>query len=166
MKQALSICMFGIAVLAGACASSDTVAPGLPGTDVPIVRFRAEPYSFAYNSGLDHTARLVIRDEITWQATWNQIWRGNSEVPSVPAVDFSREMVVVAALGTRSSGGYGIMIDNATETPSNALNIVVRSITPGAKCATTAAFTQPVDIARIPLRLSVGFTERSEVSEC
>jgi len=92
--------------------------------------------------------------------------RGGS-VPTIPVVDFSREMLVVVALGSHSSGGYGILIDGASEAASGNVSIAVRSISPGAGCGVTAAFTQPVDIARMPRRDgAVSFAERSEVTDC
>jgi hypothetical protein len=156
-----------LTVVLGAWACSDTASPpGEPGANVPVVRLRSEPYSFAYYSGFDKADRIVIRDAVTWQSVWKDVWSGDSEVPPVPAVDFSREMVLVAALGARSSGGYGIMIDGANETVTGGINVTIRSISP-LNCVVTEAFTQPIDIARLPIRSGrVEFTERSEVRRC
>jgi hypothetical protein len=75
-------------------------------------------------------------------------------------------MVVVVALGSRSTGGYSILIDGANEGENAGLVITVRSISPE-NCVVTAAFTQPVDVARLPRRDgSVVFLERSEVHTC
>ncbi len=157
-----------LAVTFGACSGSDMSSPpGEPGAEVPIIRLRAEPYSFAFNSGLDKPARIVVRDALIWQAVWTQIYRGTFPVPPPPTIDFSREMVVVAALGARSTGGYSILITGANETDDNGVNVAVRSSSPGNTCGVTEAFTQPVDIARMPIRTGkVVFTERSEVFQC
>jgi len=134
--------------------------------NIPVVRLRAEPYSFEYNSGLSSAARLVVRDAGVWQSLWTQIYQQRFPVPARPAIDFSREMVVVVALGTRSSGGYSILIDGASGEGAN-VAIAVRSIAPGQKCGVTAALTQPVDIARMPRRDGkVSFAEHAEVKEC
>jgi len=152
-----------LATLAACAGPEMSSAP--PGTPVPIVRLRSEPYSFSFVSGFDKQARVVVRDDATWQAVWTQIFRGGT-VPAIPSVDFSQEMVVVAAQGSISTGGYGILIEGASESVSG-LSITVRSVSPGRRCFVTAAFTQPVDIARVPRRDgAVKFTERSEVSEC
>ena len=173
-----SVVRFGaiaLAVALGACAGADPASPpgnvvtppGDPGTTITVVRLRSEPYSFAYYSGLSESDRIVVRDEVTWQAMWKQVWRNAGRVPDLPAVDFSREMILVAALGTRGSGGYGILIDGATEAGADGIDVVIRSISPGTSCARTAALTQPVDIARLPLRAGkIEFTERAEVSSC
>jgi len=140
--------------------------PSEPGANVPVVRLRSEPYSFAFYSGLDKPDRIVIRDPVTWQVVWKDVWRGFSEVTPLPAVDFSREMILVAALGAHSTGGYGIMIDGANEAANGGLNVTIRSISP-LNCLVTEAFTQPIDIARLPIRTGrVEFTERSEVHQC
>ena len=153
--------------VAAACAHPEAaLTPGTPGKAVPIVRLRAEPYSFEFSSGLDRPDRIVVRDPILWQALWVQIYRGRSPVPPAPTFDFSQEMLVVVALGTRSSGGYGILVDGANESENGGTAVTVRSISPK-NCVVTAALTQPVDIARLPRREgSVSFIERSEVHVC
>ena len=154
--------------LIGACAHPEaSTSLVIPGDPLPIVRLRAEPYSFSYNSGLDQAGRIVVRDPSSWQTLWAQIHRGYTPVPAVPAVDFSQEMIVVVALGSRSSGGYGILVDGANEARNAGLVVMVRSISPGPKCGVTAALTQPVDIARVARRDGdVSFLERSEVHTC
>jgi hypothetical protein len=155
-----------LAVMLGLGACSDSASPpGEPGANIPVVRLRSDPYPFAFYSGLDKPDRIVIRDPLTWQIVWKDIWRGFSEVPPVPAIDFSSEMIVVAALGARSTGGYGILIDRANEVANGGISVTIRSISP-LNCLVTEAFTQPVDIARLPIRGNVEFTERSEVHQC
>jgi len=151
----------------GACSDS-TSSPGKPGANIPVVRLRSEPYPFAFYSGLDKPDRIVIRDPVTWQIVWKKVWGGgygDSKVPPLPAVDFSSEMILVAALGARSIGGYGILIDRAHEVANSGISVTIRSISP-LNCLVTEAFTQPVDIARLPVRGRVEFTERSEVHQC
>lgn len=153
-----------VAVLALACTSQG--ATSSPGSHIPMVRLRAEPYSFTYSSGLQQRARLVVRDVASWQTLWNEIHSNRSYVP-LPVVDFSREMIVVAALGARSSGGFSILLDEASEDTDGTIQVTVHSISPGRSCVVTAAFTQPVDIARVPRREGpIRFIERSSVSTC
>jgi hypothetical protein len=165
MKKFLEVAGMVLIVGIAACAAPEqSTLP--PGPSIPVVRLRAEPYSFEYNSGLTEPTRLVVRDAAEWQSLWTQIYQGRFPVPPLPAIDFSREMIVVAALGTRSSGGYSILIDGASATGAD-VAIAVRSIAPGRKCGVTAALTQPVDIARLPRRDGqVSFVERAEVKEC
>jgi hypothetical protein len=143
-----------------------TLSPETPGKSLSVVRLRAEPYSFAYVSGLNTPERIVVRDAASWQTLWARINAPLLPVPPVPAADFSQEMLVVVALGARSSGGYTILVDGASVAEDGSTSVAVRSISPK-NCVTTAAFTQPVDIARMPRREgNVSFVEQSEVHTC
>jgi len=158
---------FGVAVVAVSvgCAGSDVTQP--VGATIQLVRLRAEPYSFTFYSGFDKPTRLVVRDVVTWQAVWHQIYLRQSPVPPLPAIDFSREMVVVAALGSHSTGGYSILLAGATEAAADGIVVTVNSNSPGSNCFVTEAFTQPVDVARLPLHHGpVSFVEQSHVSTC
>ena len=136
------------------------------GERVPIARFRAAPHPLAFSSGVGEPARLVIRDEPLWRATWAAIWSPVEPQPAVPAVDFAREMVVVAARGGRPSGGYGIVVDSATLHGAT-LVVHVRATSPGPRCSVTGALTAPVDAARLPRHDGpVEFRERAEVTRC
>jgi hypothetical protein len=166
MKSLVGAASFAVLAMGVACSSADiTTQP--TGPNIPMVRLRAEPYSFASNSGFDKPARTVVRDAAAWRALWSQIYVGSAPVPAPPAIDFSREMVVVVALGSRSTGGYGILLEDASEDGAGGTAITVRSISPGPGCGVTLAFTQPVDVARLPLRQGdVRFVERSQVIDC
>jgi len=168
MNQLVRLVALILTSVTAACAHPEaTPSPGPPGELVPIVRLRAEPYSFAFYSGLENPDRIVVRDPALWQAVWAQIYSRQSPVPPVPAIDFSQEMLVVVALGTRSSGGYGILVDGANEAQNAGLVVTVRSISPGRGCGRTGALTQPIDIARVPRRAGdVSFVEHSQVTDC
>jgi hypothetical protein len=160
-------CRIVIAALtAGAAACGSPTGSSSPGEALGITRLRVEPFSLTYASGLRERQRLVVRDASAWQQAWSSIWRGTSPEPPIPQVDFGREIVVVAAMGERLTGGFTILIDSALEGTSG-VSIRIRSISPGSGCGTTQALTQPVDIARVPRRDgSVTFDERLETQEC
>lgn len=156
----------------GACGKHagviDTVIhdEGPTATLLPITRLRAEPYSLTYNSGLTDPARVIVTDAQQWAQVWGAIWRNHSPEPALPQIDFAQERVVVAALGQRNSGGYGILVESAAQHPDY-VEVVVQKVSPGARCGVTAALTQPVDVARIPAgTLPVRFRERDAVQEC
>ena len=153
-------------LLAVVACSATTIDSSPPGTPLQFTRLRSEPYSFTFNSGFDQPARLVIRDQAAWSAAWQKTFERSSPVPPVPDIDFDREVVVLVALGSHSTGGYSILIDGASAT-EDGTSVVVRSSAPGSSCGTTQAFTEPVDIARLPRRQgAVTFIERSEVHTC
>ena len=153
-----------VAVAVMACGSNPS-APDVS-EQLPVVRIRPEPASLTYNSGLSQAQQVIVRDRASWEQTWAAIWRNHSPQPELPAVDFSREMIVVAALGSRPTGGYGIFIDSASSGPSG-VEIAVRAVSPGNGCAVTLAITNPVDAARVPRREGpIRFSERREIQEC
>jgi hypothetical protein len=167
MLRFVRIASVSVLVLNSACSDDPRPTQTLPGTSLTMVRLRDEPYSFSFNSGFDKPARLVVRDPVTWRVVWNQTYLRQTPVPPLPSVDFSREMIVVAALGSRSSGGYSILLDGASGLANDGIEVIVDSSSPGSECGVTAAFTQPVDIARLPLRIgAVNFVERAHVSHC
>jgi hypothetical protein len=144
------------------------------GTPVPITPLIPKPcpnceqrrVSFAGISGISDSLRIVIRDAEAWRKVWELINSPVSPKPPLPEIDFSREMVLVVALGTRPTGGYGIIVDRAYQRDDR-IEIIVRKQTPGKTCGTTQAITQPVDIVRLPKskRLMV-FRETEDVHDC
>ena len=136
------------------------------GTPLPIARFRSAPSGFTAYSGIDDSLRVVVEDVARWEMYWRRVHARMTPAPPVPAVDFAREMVILAALGLRGSGGYGILVDSAYDAGAY-VEVVVRRTAPGSGCLVTAAFTQPVDLVRIPARkVPVRFRERVTVEPC
>lgn len=143
-----------------ATSGADPVAPSSG-----LVRFR-EPDGFSQFSGLADSARVVIRDGGEWSRYWSAINRPFIPQPPEPAVDFTREAVIVASLGSRPTGGFTVRIDQVRADADHLTVSVVRTV-PGAGCAVAAVVTQPVDIARIPIpTLPVVFVERVERTDC
>jgi hypothetical protein len=112
---------------------------------------------------------MVIRDRETWVEMWKRIYgqQPTDEIMALlPEVDFSREMLIVAALGERPTGGFGIIVDSACEREKE-LVIVVRSISRLGCGGVTQSVTQPLDIVRLPkTELPVVFREIEVVDDC
>jgi hypothetical protein len=138
-----------VAVLAG-CSELPTVRQGernvLDTQQVALVRFDA--YFPAYNSGFGEPVRRVVDDAAEWEDAWRELWRSHNPVPPAPAVDFSREVVLLAAMGTRSSGGYSIHVEDAAAKGDH-VTVRVIETSPGRACGVTAALTEPVDIVKL-----------------
>ena len=133
---------------------------------VPFEHFHTGAGSFTSYSGIDDSLRTVVRDAEGWKRTWRAIHRRVSPVPPVPAIDFGREMVVVAALGARPTGGFSIRVDSVIDA-GDALEVVIRKDIPGAGCFLSAALTQPLDLALLPARpLPVRFRDRTVAERC
>jgi len=156
--------LLATAVLVVACSGSLDEPPA--GMRITVMRLRSDPYSFASSSQIGQPERLVIRDDAAWQAAWASIWRPFAPIAVPPNVDFTREMVMFVALGGRSTGGYGILVDSAMAT-ADGVTVWVGTSSPGPRCFTTQAFTAPVDIARMPrIDASVRFVDVPTVIQC
>ena len=134
-------------------------------SEVLPVRRDAAIDALRYSNGLRDATTMVIRDAAQWQSTWTTITSNHSPIP-LPAVDFAREMVILVALGTRSTGGYTAEIARVRRvTGGIAVDYVAQS--PGPRCGTTAALTQPMDFAIVPrVEGTATFTRRDETADC
>ena len=158
---------FRIVIIAGlAIGCTGTISSPPTGTRVPLTRLSSTPFSFSLYSGIGQPERLVIRDDATWHTVWASIWSGVTPMPATPNVNFTKEMVIVAALGSRSTGGYSIVVDSAMAI-SAGVTVWIGSSSPGARCLTTQAFTAPVDVARIQrIEEAVRFIDVPKVVQC
>ncbi len=158
-----------VLTLVAACACRGTIASGQPGLapdPSPLARLAANNASFSVFSGFTDSARFVVRDSGAWREAWRTIHRPFIPPPPVPAIDFSREMVIVAALGTRSSEGYEVVFENVREDTAG-IEIAVRVNEPARGCPVSAVLTQPIDLARIPASARpVRFRQRNVVVPC
>jgi hypothetical protein len=126
----------------------------------------AEAQRVRFDSGMDTRQRLVVRNRAAWVKVWHQLVGNKSHTPPVPAVDFESNVVIVAAMGTRSSGGFSIDIDDVHFVDGDA-RISVTERSPGEWCGVTLALTAPVAVvvvSRFPGRAT--FLERTEQRAC
>jgi hypothetical protein len=137
-------------------AASPGGAGGLPGAPSPggggeIRRVSADTQELAstQHSGYREKQFVVLRSATEAQAAWRRMWSAESAVPSFPAVDFRREMLVVAALGERVSGGYAVAISDAV-VEGAVLQVGVVETRPGQGCVTPAVMTSPAVLAKLP----------------
>jgi hypothetical protein len=151
------------------CACRAAFAAGQPAARreiVPVTRFATRPSAFSEYSGLNDSLHAVVRDSTAWRALWDRVNAPFFPRPTMPDVDFQREMIVVAAMGREPSGGYDVLIEGASE-DSAGIEVVVRRTIPGDRCLMSAAITQPVDLARMPAsNKPVRFRERASSSPC
>ena len=101
----------------------------------------------AQYSGLAEPRRMVIRDAAAWGAFWAEA-TGPHAAPAAPDVDFTRGMVLVAAMGTRPTGGYGISIESAYRGRGGLL-VAVKHVSPAPGRMATQALTAPLDVVRV-----------------
>ena len=101
------------------------------------------------NTGLTEPVNLVIDNAEQWRLQWGRLMSNRRPEPALPAVDFKRDIVVVAALGRQSSGGFVIRIDRI-EPGSNGTVLHVLVKEPGAGCINPAVLAAPADIVVLP----------------
>jgi len=99
-----------------------------------------------YYSGFVDATDLVITDSPSWVVTWAQIYARLRPQPSLPAVDFRTERVVLAALGQRNTGGYDIRIDSVVHFQRGRVTYVAATA-PGRGCFTTQALSRSQSIS-------------------
>jgi hypothetical protein len=117
-------------------------------------------------SQLPGSVRLAILDTADWSAIWTRIV-GTSSIAPVPAVDFSREMLLVVGMGEQPCLGYNINVDTVYRDQEKRIYAVVRERRRGARCGCLAEVISPVDIIRVPrTERPVSFLERVETNTC
>jgi len=94
--------------------------------------------------------QTVLRDEDEYAAFWERLHADQKSVPERPSVDFDKQVVVAIVLGQRSSGGYGVKIDEVLANPSGKkLQVRYTKTTPGEGCAVTTVLTSPYVLATV-----------------
>jgi hypothetical protein len=165
-RPALLVCALAASVPASACRSA--FASGQLGgrSSIPVERFRDDQTAYSSYSGFVDSSHVVLRDSVTWRRVWQRLNSPFIPPPPLPSVDFSREMVIVTAMGARPSAGYDVVIEGA-DLDSTGIEVAVRRTTPGRGCPVAAVITQPVDLARLPAsERPVRFRERSVTTSC
>jgi hypothetical protein len=114
------------------------------------------------HTGIAEPRRMVIRDADGFAQLWSELGAGER-----PDVDFTQNVVVVAASGEQPSGGHGIAIDRVSQADGQ-LTIQVVETTPGPNCVTTGAATRPVDVVVVHAAAPRGwsFLERKGIRAC
>jgi hypothetical protein len=110
-----------------------------------------EPILQVSASGLGEPVREVVRDQARWAEVWRRIHEPVSPPPPPPPVDFSRHMLILAAAGTRASGGYAIAV-RSIALRDGALEVGVVETCPAPGAMVIMVLTQPVAVVRLDRR--------------
>jgi hypothetical protein len=100
-------------------------------------------------SGIQDRTFVTILSEDEFVNLWSEVFSSRSPVPEIPHIDFEQEMVIGLFMGTFSTGGYSVFVEEVTETPEQ-LNIHYRFKTPGKDDMVTMALSQPFQLLIIP----------------
>lgn len=133
---------------------------------------RLEPYQSVDHafrdakSHLTNSVRITVQDSADWRTVWARIAGPNSNAEP-PAVDFTREMLLVAGMGEQPCMGYLINIDTIFRDDERRIYAVVRERHRGAGCGCLNEVVSPVDVVRVPRTIRpVTFLERRESNVC
>lgn len=133
---------------------------------------RLEPYQSVDHafrdakSHLPNSVRLTVQDSADWRAVWARI-AGPNAGAEPPAVDFTREMLLVAGMGEQPCMGSLINIDTIFRDDDRRIYAVVRERHRGAGCGCLNEVVSPVDVVRVPRTIRpVTFLERRESNVC
>jgi hypothetical protein len=150
-------------LLSAAIALSCGGSPAAPGQSLSVTTLA----NFSAADGVFGTETLqVIRDQAAWQSLWSRMNSNHFPTPTLPAVDFSAEMVVVAAVGGKPSGGFSVSVDSASER-SGTVIVEVTMTSPGPNCIVAGLMTSPVATAKLPTRTgAVNFNVTRRVTNC
>ena len=73
-------------------------------------------YGDSQCGGLERPIVIWIAGAAEWRSQYGRIVSPQMSLPSPPMVDFSREGVLLVAMGTRPSAGYGLSLAGASAT--------------------------------------------------
>jgi hypothetical protein len=146
---------------AGCQSSSSPDETGSLIENEPVTPLMHEVYT-----GFREPARIVVRNSRRWAEVWARAFVGRSEVPQRPTIDFSKEMVLVAAQGGQGSSGYDISIDRVASRDGG-LAVDVTSTSPDERCFVLTVVTSPVVMVRVPRSVGrVEYIEHDRVMSC
>src|SRR5579862_3319882 len=132
------------AVMVGAVSCSST-APSAP---IPFARLAAFPLFVSASSV--SAGQQAIRDPDTWAAVWSDLTGKTSPGAPLPAVDFTRSVVLFTTMGPQPSSGYETSITAVKADPAGHLVVTLNQTAPGSGCVVAATITTPADAVIVP----------------
>jgi hypothetical protein len=153
---------------AGACRSESTGSSDPDAGARHAVFVPAEDVTLArqFYSGIDARERLVVQSAAEWSSLWERIHGRQAPVPPIVQPDFNTEVVLVATMGEKPSGGYTITIDSITRHERGSI-VYVTEKSPSQSCFTPAVITQAVHAIRAPRTDgTTWWRERTAVETC
>ena len=152
------------------CAALFLSLAGLPAGCLPSSRIRVEEQAGHHQlPGIDvHPGRAFARHPgarkrgfhvIRTRAEWTALWPAPL---AAPAVDFSREMILVAFAGEKPTAGHALMLDRITR-EGDTLHVALEERLPAPGCPLPAGPTHPALLRAVPRHLGeVRFVVRQQ----
>ena len=139
-----------LAVLAalGACRKSSAPPLVAPTAELQVAVRAVEPGAILLSDNaraFADSTRRVIRDTVEWKQVWTQATRLQPTPPARPVIDFSKDVVILAAAGQLRPGD-AIHVDSMGY--SRKLAVIVIRTTTG--CQNIPATVYPFELAKVP----------------
>jgi hypothetical protein len=112
-------------------------------------------FAFPTRGELNVERRFVVRSNAEWERQWAQILpklydgTGRYIRSEPPPINFSREMILIAEMGLKGSGGFEVDIRRVRDR-GTFLQAEVWQFSPDPRCHVVADNENPTDIVRVP----------------
>ena len=134
-----------------------TLLPGprMTGPSLPLRFGGTRPFPRPPVNGFpsENALRLVIQNRDEYNDFWKRFTAGmlpgNSIPPPPPEIDFSKELIVVSAMGQRPSSGYWTFIDGACEVDGQ-VEVFVSNVEDVRCIGQFPVVSYPADAVRLP----------------
>lgn len=143
------------------CRGKPLSITSIPGPEMTVtgrvpLRFggtRMPPLPWVNSFPSEKKLRLVIKNREEFSDYWKRLTSRGSPpdrwVPSMPEIDFSKETIVVSAMGMRGTTGYGTVIDGVCEVDGQ-VEVFITNYEGGPCGIQLQVLTAPADAVRIP----------------
>jgi hypothetical protein len=95
-------------------------------------------------SGVEGARQVVVRTPAEWKALWNEHAPGRA----IPAVDFTKSMIIGVFLGSRNTAGYRVTI-TTIDRDGATVAVTFREQRPGAGDMLAQVITFPHHLVRV-----------------
>ena len=147
MKKLLVIVAALAAVLAG-CGGADTTTPDNQATVL----------ESGQHGAIKDVTQEQYHNQADFKAGWDKLYAGQSE-PALPTIDFTKDTVVMFALGEHKTGGYKARVLHTEATPGG-YSLGFEVIIPGIGChSTTQETTRPFIVISVPTTVDITIDE-------
>ncbi|MCK4648869.1 protease complex subunit PrcB family protein [bacterium] len=101
-----------------------------------------------YYSGYKDAERLVVRRKRTWKKVWNIHTRQRTPSPSLPVINFKKEMIIAVFRNERQTSGYQVEITDI-EKKGSEIVVTIKETSPQPGDIVMPILTQPYHIVKI-----------------
>lgn len=102
--------------------------------------------TFIKSQNSDYSERVFYT--ISNEQDWNELMDKAISQTNIPAIDFTKEMLIVAFQGKKPTGGYSIEISNLKK-KDGIIGVTIVESEHGSDCITAQVITSPFHIVKI-----------------